>query len=243
MSKFILFVLGAVLVLASPVFAAEEVVTIGGARALLDKPAGAPAGIILVAGGDGNLAIGADGKINRLSGNQLVRTRRAYRAAGLAVLTVDLGVDLGAAVQYMRGIVKSVTLAGTSRGTVRIAQAIAAGARPDAVASSVPPVRCRARSWCIIARTLAGSRCPARSSRSCNGAAARRGWSGSAAGLRRAMCARHTRTTASTGKTGKSSRSWRALPGVEWGGNEGGAEAARMLATKMCVEEKSERAD
>jgi hypothetical protein len=133
MSKFILFALGAVLALASPVFAAEEVVTIGGGRAVLDKPAGARAGIILVAGGDGNLAIGADGQITRLRGNQLVRTRGAYRAAGLAVLTVDIGVDLGAAVQYMRGIVKSVTLAGTSRGTLRIAQAVAAGARPDAV--------------------------------------------------------------------------------------------------------------
>jgi hypothetical protein len=133
MSKLILFALGAVLVLASPAFAAEEVVTIGGGRALLDKPAGARAGIILVAGGDGNLAIGADGQITRLRGNQMIRTRGAYRAAGLAVLTVDLGVDLGAAVQYMRGIVKSVTLAGTSRGTLRIAQALAAGARPDAV--------------------------------------------------------------------------------------------------------------
>ncbi len=133
MSKFVLFALGVALALASPAFAAEEVVTIGGGRALLDKPPGARAGIILVAGGDGYLNITADGKITRLAGNQLVRTRGAYRAAGLAVLTPDVGVNLGAAVEYMRGIVKSVTLAGTSRGTVRIAQAIAAGARPDAV--------------------------------------------------------------------------------------------------------------
>jgi hypothetical protein len=133
MSKFALFALGAMLALASPAFAAEEVVTIGGGRAVLDKPAGARAGIILVAGGDGNLAISADGQIMRLRGNQLIRTRGMYRAAGLAVLTVDIGVDLGAAVQYMRGIVRSVTLAGTSRGTLRIAQAVAAGARPNAV--------------------------------------------------------------------------------------------------------------
>jgi hypothetical protein len=133
MPKFILFALAAVLALAVPTQAAEEVVTIGGGRAVLDRPARARAGIILVAGGDGNLGIGADGQINRLRGNQLIRTRGMYRAAGLAVLTVDIGVDLGAAVQYMRGIVRSVTLAGTSRGTLRIAQAVAAGARPDAV--------------------------------------------------------------------------------------------------------------
>lgn len=133
MSKFIRFALGVALALASPAFAAEEVVTIGSGRAVLDKPAGARAGIILVAGGDGYLNITADGRITRLAGNQLVRTRGAYRAAGLAVLTVDIGVDLGAAVQYMRGIVRSVTLAGTSRGTVRVAQAVATGARPDAV--------------------------------------------------------------------------------------------------------------
>src|SRR3989304_3223453 len=133
MSKFILFALGAARALASPVFAAEEVVTIGGGRAVLDKPAGARAGIILVAGGDDYRGITSEGKITRLAGNQLIRTRGMYRAVGLAVLTVDIGVDLGAAVQYMRGIVRSVTLAGTSRGTLRIAQAVAAGARPDGV--------------------------------------------------------------------------------------------------------------
>jgi hypothetical protein len=100
---------------------------------VLDRPANARVGIILVAGGDGVLNIGADGEINRLRGNQLVRTRGMYRAAGLAVLTVDVGVDLSAAVQYMRGIVRSVTLAGTSNGAARVARAIAAGARPNAV--------------------------------------------------------------------------------------------------------------
>lgn len=133
MLKFALTMVAVLLALAAPVFAAEQVVTIGGGRALLHKPAGARAGIILVAGGDGNLGIGADGQIYRLRGNQLVRTRGMYRAAGLAVLTVDIGVDLGAAVQYMRGIVRTVTLVGTSRGTVRVAQAVAAGARPDTV--------------------------------------------------------------------------------------------------------------
>ena len=44
MLKFVLFALGAMLVLASPAFAVEEVVTIGGGRAVLDKPAGARGG-------------------------------------------------------------------------------------------------------------------------------------------------------------------------------------------------------
>jgi hypothetical protein len=125
------FLLMAALALVTPVGAAEEVVTIGGARALLDKPPAARAGLIIVPGGDGYLNISADGRITRLAGNQLVRTRAAYRNAGLAVLTVDAGVDLGAAVQYMRGIVRSVTIVATSRGTVRLAQALAAGVRPD----------------------------------------------------------------------------------------------------------------
>ena len=68
-----------------------------------------------------------------LKNNQLVRTRNAYKAHGLAVLVVDANVNLAAAVDYMRKIKSPVTVIGTSRGTLRAAQGIARGARPDAL--------------------------------------------------------------------------------------------------------------
>lgn len=102
-----------------------EVLSLGGLGGLarLDLPAGTPrAGIVLVAGGDGAVGISQDGSI-RYPGNQLVRTQGAYAKAGLAALVVDVGAPLGAAVKALhdRGI-RKVTLAGTSRGTLRIAQ-------------------------------------------------------------------------------------------------------------------------
>ena len=75
----------------------------------------------------------AGGAIGHLKNNQLVRTRNAYRARGLAVLVVDADVNLKAAVDYMRAIKGPVTVIGTSRGTLRAAQGIARGARPDAL--------------------------------------------------------------------------------------------------------------
>jgi hypothetical protein len=107
---------------------AEEVVTFG-SRALLNKPSKVRATAILFAGGDGALNIGADGSIGALAGNQLVRTRQAYTRMGVATLTVDLGVDLPAAVQFMRKLGGPLAFVGTSRGTLRATQALSAG--PD----------------------------------------------------------------------------------------------------------------
>jgi hypothetical protein len=121
------------IVLAFPALA-DETVTVGGAQAALIKPHGAAKGsIILMAGGDGLLNIGANGSIGKLKGNQLVRTRHDYAARGFAVLVPDRAVDVAAAVKYMAAIARPVTLAGTSRGTQRAAEGIAAGARPDAL--------------------------------------------------------------------------------------------------------------
>ncbi len=86
------------------------------------------AALVLLAGGDGNIGVGADGSIAR-QGNQLVRTREAYAARGFAVLVPDCCVDVAAAVQYMEQY-GHVTVVGTSRGTQRAARGIAAGARP-----------------------------------------------------------------------------------------------------------------
>jgi hypothetical protein len=110
---------------------ADETVSVGGSRAVLIRPKAPRASVILMPGGSGAISPGEHGEINGLQGNQLVRTRNAYAARGLAVLVVDAGVDLSSAVQYMAAIKRPVTVVATSRGTQRAAEGIARGARPD----------------------------------------------------------------------------------------------------------------
>jgi hypothetical protein len=112
---------------------ADETVTIGGSRAVLIKPSAPRGSVILLPGGDGAIRAGDSGDIQGLRGNQLVRTRHAYSARGLAVLVADAGTDLKSAVDYMAAIKRPVTVIGTSRGTLRAAEGIARGARPDAL--------------------------------------------------------------------------------------------------------------
>jgi hypothetical protein len=112
---------------------ADETVSIDGSKAVLLKPAAPRASVILMPGGDGDLQAGPGGSIGNLRNNQLVRTRDAYKAQGLAVLVVDAGVNLAAAVNYMRAIKSPVTVVATSRGTLRAAGGIARGAKPDAL--------------------------------------------------------------------------------------------------------------
>ena len=112
---------------------ADETVSIGGSRAVLIKPKAPRASVILMPGGDGAIRAGDQGDIHGLTGNQLVRTRHAYAARGLAVLVVDANTPLDGAVQYMAAIKRPVTVIGTSRGTIRAAEGIARGARPDAL--------------------------------------------------------------------------------------------------------------
>jgi hypothetical protein len=112
---------------------ADETVTIGGSRAVLIKPGAPRASVILMPGGSGAIAAGDNGDIHGLNFNQLVRTRNAYAARGLAVLVVDAGTPLSAAVAYMAAIKRPVTVIATSRGTIRAAEGIAGGARPDAL--------------------------------------------------------------------------------------------------------------
>jgi hypothetical protein len=112
---------------------AAETVYIGGSQAVLLRPAHARASVILMPGGDGRIEAGPGGRIHRLRNNQLVRTRTAFAARGLAVLVVDADVSLAAAVGFMRKIKSPVTVVATSRGTLRAARGIASGARPDAL--------------------------------------------------------------------------------------------------------------
>jgi hypothetical protein len=119
--------------LAAPVARADETVSVGGSRAVLIRPKAVRASVVLMPGGDGSIRAGDSGDIRGLTGNQLVRTRHAYAARGLAVLVADASTDLGAAVQYMAAIKRPVTVIATSRGTIRAARGIAGGARPDAL--------------------------------------------------------------------------------------------------------------
>ena len=117
----------------APAASADETVTIGGSSAVLLGPKSPRASIILVPGGNGAIHPGPNGDIYGLTGNQLVRTRHAYAARGNAVLVVDAGVNLAEAVDYMARIKRPVTVVATSRGTIRAAEGIAQGARPDAL--------------------------------------------------------------------------------------------------------------
>ncbi len=112
---------------------AAQTIDIGGSRAVLLRPAHPHASVILMPGGDGHINAGTNGIIHRLRNNQLVRTRFAYAARGLAVLVVDADVDLAAAVNTMRKVKSPVTIIATSRGTLRVAEGLAAGARPNAL--------------------------------------------------------------------------------------------------------------
>ena len=113
--------------------AADETVDIGGSRTVLIKPKAPRASVILMPGGNGAIRAGDQGDIHGLTLNQLVRTRHAYAARGLAVLVVDAGTDLGSAIEYMAAIKRPVTVIGTSNGVLRAAKGIARGARPDAL--------------------------------------------------------------------------------------------------------------
>jgi dienelactone hydrolase len=130
-------------------------------RAILITPNSPVGSVVLLAGGHGKLDISAEGRIGWGAGNQLVRTRAAYANAGYATLVPDIapdlktpggvvdgyrysarhGQDIGALVQYMRGIKAPVVLVGTSRGAVSAGAAVAHSSgpkRPDALVLTAP---------------------------------------------------------------------------------------------------------
>jgi hypothetical protein len=96
---------------------------------VLLRPNSPVGSVILMPGGDGSINPGPDGEINSLIGNQLVRTRNAYVAHGLAVLVADADVDLVSAVQFLAQIKEPVTVIAISRGTIRAAVGISRGAK------------------------------------------------------------------------------------------------------------------
>jgi hypothetical protein len=112
---------------------ADETVSIGDSRVVVIKPAAPHGSVILLPGSDGAIRASDQGDIHGLLGNQLVRTRHAYAARGLAVMVADVDTDLASAVKYMAAIKRPVTVIATSRGTLRAAEGISRGARPDAL--------------------------------------------------------------------------------------------------------------
>jgi pimeloyl-ACP methyl ester carboxylesterase len=132
----------------SPAVAADEEVRTVPARPgvtesfLLVRPPAAPtASVILLAGGDGVLALKPTGP-TRLQGNFVVRTRRRFAAEGLLVAVLDApsdrsslwnfrttkdhAADLKAAIAALRAIAPvPVWLVGTSMGTLSAANAAA----------------------------------------------------------------------------------------------------------------------
>ena len=141
--------LGLLLLMASPARAADRVVDLPTGRGenvmrvLLLAPAGPPRGaLVLLAGGDGSLDLAPDGSIRSLGGNQLVRTRAAYVAAGWLVAVPDMpldtwrarpygrlgaehAADLGRLVALLRRETRLVVVAGTSMGSLSAANAAA----------------------------------------------------------------------------------------------------------------------
>ncbi len=116
----------------APVLAQQgQTVEIGGTRVLLMKPKAPTASLILMPGGDGVINVTSDGHLGRMKGNSLVRTADDFVKRNFVVLIIDADTDLRAAVDYMVGVKRPVIVAGTSRGTLRAAQGIAKGARPD----------------------------------------------------------------------------------------------------------------
>ncbi len=113
---------------------ADETVNIGGSRAVLIKPKGAPRGsVILMPGGGGAIQPGENGEILRAHRKSIGSYTALLCSSWLAVLVVDAGTDLKFAVEYMAAIKKPVTVVATSMGTLRAAQGISRGARPDAL--------------------------------------------------------------------------------------------------------------
>ena len=125
-------------------------------RVLVDKPAGAPIGsVILLAGNDGVLNLDEHGAIGtNLRDNQLVRTRASYAAAGYVTFVPDVASDLKATsgyrfgstyagdlalvVQEARKAASPVAAIGTSRGAISVASLMLkqSSVLPDAVVIS-----------------------------------------------------------------------------------------------------------
>lgn len=143
MTKAILAASVAALLAGAPALAqpaGEKAVPELGGYATLIMPKGKPRGsIILMAGGDGSLGITGDGRITRLQGNQLIRTRGRYAAAGFATLSLDSWGSPASAVTYMKTVARPVVVVGTSRAATRMHAALPSGPDGMVITSGMLP--------------------------------------------------------------------------------------------------------
>jgi hypothetical protein len=130
--KLLSLVFSALFAVAAPALAQQgQAVDLAGSRVLLIKPKAPQGSLILMPGGAGAIGVTPDGRLTRSRGNSLVRTWEGFLKRNYALLIVDADTDLRAAVDYMAAVKRPVIVAGTSRGTLRAAEGIARGARPD----------------------------------------------------------------------------------------------------------------
>ncbi len=105
---------------------AEEVISLPGGNAVLNAPKSVVASVILVPGGDRQVAIDSSGP-HKMLGHPTVFTRHAYAAFGVASLLIDADVSVPAAVEYMRHFGKPVVLVGMSNGSLKIMDGLGSG--------------------------------------------------------------------------------------------------------------------
>ena len=123
-------VLGSVLFIALQVCLAaahaEDVISLPGGNAVLNAPKSVVASVILVPGGDRQVAIDSSGP-HKMLGHPTVSTRHAYAALGVASLLIDADVSVPAAVEYLRRFGKPVVLVGMSNGSLKIMEGLGSG--------------------------------------------------------------------------------------------------------------------
>jgi hypothetical protein len=108
-----------------------ETVSIGGVNNILIRHPAARGSIILLTGGDGMLKVTSDGRFSAGETNVLIRNRDAFAAPGFNVLLVDKGTNLAAAIEAMATLKRPVAVVATSSGTLRAAEGLVKGAKPD----------------------------------------------------------------------------------------------------------------
>ena len=123
-------VLGSVLFIALQVCLAaahaEDVISLPGGNAVLNAPKSVVASVILVPGGDRQVAIDSSGP-HKMLGHPTVFTRHAYAAFGVASLLIDADVSVPAAMEYLRRFGKPVVLVGMSNGSLKIMEGLGSG--------------------------------------------------------------------------------------------------------------------
>lgn len=124
----------------APGWAADVTYLPDGRTMVVDAPAAAPRGIVLlIPGGDSQLSIGTAGD-PRPSGNFVIRTRTMWLDAGFAIAYLNDPTDLREPIARLHALGRPVVVVSTSRGTIVAGQNSArlGAAGPDLVVLTSP---------------------------------------------------------------------------------------------------------